>query len=112
MEKQEIKVMDDENQEKNDNYNPLPGEPVTAQEFHHARHAIYFLYIGIYSVINHKGAWCTGDKADRVSVHLNCLREFVEQDTILGRAANALLEELSRSRPCNHKEWGYFLFRN
>jgi hypothetical protein len=112
MEKQEMKVRDDEKQEKNDNYNPLPGEPVTAQEYHHARHALYFLYFGTYSVINHKVAWCTGDKADRVSVHLNCLREFVEQDTVLGQAVNVLLRKLSQSRPCDHKEWGHFLFQN
>ena len=114
MEKQEMKETDYKNREKKDNNNPMSifeNKP-SAQEYHHARHALYFLYFGTYSVINHKTAWCTQEKAERVLVHLNCLREFIEQDTALEHAVNALLRQLSLSKPCNYKEWGHFLFRN
>ena len=114
MEKQEMKETDNEKREKNDNYNPMimPENQPSAQEYHHARHALYFLYFGTYSVITHKTAWCTQEKVERVSVHLNCLREFIEQDTVLEHAVNALLRQLALSKPCNYKEWGHFLFRN
>jgi len=85
MEKQETKEKDWKNQEKIDNNNPMeiPENNTVVQEYHHARHALYFLYFGTYSVINNKTDWCTGDKIERILVHLNCLKEFIDADTNL-----------------------------
>ena len=114
MENQETKEKDVENQEKLDNNNPMntPEKRISIQEYHHARHALYFLYFGTYSVISKKPAWCTQEKIERILVHLNCLKEFIAADTILENAVNALLCRLNQSKPCNHKEWGHFLFHH
>ena len=114
METKEKKETDDRKQEKNDNKNPMntPENHISMQEYHHARHALYFLYFGTYSVINNKTAWCTQEKIERVLVHLNCLKEFIAEDTILENSVNAILWQLNQFKPCDHKEWGRFLFHS
>lgn len=112
MKKQEMVEKDLKSQNKIDNYNPMniPENVPSTQEYHHARHALYFLYFGTYSVINNKTAWCTQDKMERVRVHLNCLREFIAEDTVLEHAVNVLLQQLNRVKPRDHREWSHFLF--
>ena len=100
MENKETKEKDMENQEKNDNNNldSFPENRISGQEYHHARHALYFLYFGTYSVITSKTAWCTEEKVNRILIHLNCLREFISGDTILGNSVNVLLSQFSQSK--------------
>ena len=114
MENKETKEKDMENQEKNDNNNPegFPENRISGQEYHHARHALYFLYFGTYSVITNKTTWCTEEKVNRILIHLNCLREFIAGDTILGNSVNVLLSQFNQSKLSDGKAWGYFLFRN
>ena len=114
MEKQAMEKTDKESKEKNDNYNPsdMSANSPSAQELHHARHALYFLYFGTYSVINNKTAWCTQEKIERVLVHMNCLKEFIAEDTVLENSVNTILWQLNQFKPSDHKEWGRFLFHS
>lgn len=114
MEKQETEEKDSEKQEKIDNKNPndSPEKHPSAQEYHHARHALYFLYFGTYSIISEKASWCTKEKIERVLVHLQCLQEFLDEGTVLESAVNKILEALGQSKPSDQKEWGMFLFHN
>lgn len=114
MDKQEIKELDCKKQEKIDNKYPINSTEShpTTQEHHHARHALYFLYFGTYSVVNNKNAWCTSEKAERIRIHLSCLKEFISEYSALENAVNVLLLGLNQTRLSTHSEWGLFLLRN
>lgn len=122
MEQMEKKKEDGKNLKKIDNNKPfknyLPGPEKSemtekcAQEYHHARHALYFLHMAVYSVISNKPACCTVEKTSRVKVHLACLKEFLSDETSISRTVKILLNAVEYSCPRDYKSWLLFLYTN
>ena len=90
-----------------------PEERRTGQEFHNARHALWFLSMSVYGVVRNSPTHVNPEKKDKILAHLTCLGEFLlpEQHRlkiIVKQLSDAILSEA----PTNHMEWAHFLYRH
>lgn len=90
-----------------------PDERRTGQEFHNARHALWFLSMSVYGVVRNSATHVNPEKKDKILAHLTCLGEFLlpEQHrvkVIVKQLSDAILSEA----PTHRMEWAHFLHRH
>jgi|GEM_PF-2096508 len=90
-----------------------PDERRTGQEFHNARHALWFLSMSVYGVIRNSATHVNPEKKDKILAHLTCLREFLLPEQLrLKVISKQLSDAILAEAPRNRMEWAHFLHRH
>jgi len=83
------------------------------QEYHNSGHALWFLSMAVYGVIENKPDRHNPEKTNRILGHLICLREFIPQEK--GRLriiTKKLSEAILAESPDNRTKWLHFLYQH
>lgn len=80
------------------------------QEYHNSGHALWFLLMAAYGVVENQQAKLGADKTNRILAHLTCLREFIPEEKARLRAiTKELCEAILAEFPDSRMKWLHFL---
>jgi len=84
-------------------------EGLGVQEYHNANHALWYLSMTAYSIIQGHSSWVSEGKIKRIIAHLRHLIEFIPEKEWPARVLVLhLLFELSHANPQNSSDWLLF----
>lgn len=83
------------------------------QELHHARHVLSYFVLALHFLLQGKRGRLDSRKAERIRIHLACLREFLpEGNPSLRGAVDLALRLLGADLPKDDRSWARFLRRH